>query len=362
MALTRDQVPSYAGTGLSAPVSWYLNSSPTYNSSGDIIGYSNDSWDSSSGSFKASSGASSASSVASQPALSGVSVSLPSTGSSSMSDLYDTLQQIQAQNNAWSAGQAQKQMDFQASQADKAAAFNADQAELSRKWTEYMSSTAHQREVKDLQAAGLNPVLSVMGGNGAPVTSGAVAAGYTPASGAKGDTDTSLSHSLVSLLGSVIQAQASMANMAMSAKTQESVADKYTSMSELVANIQRDTSLSVANINSMANRYSADVHADASKVAAAISAAAHRYGYDVMAMSNKEIAEFNASVNAQLQADRIKADFDIRDAYPTSMFGALSSVLGNILQPGQDRGLSSVGSVASLVGKSISSLFDGFFK
>lgn len=42
-----------------------------------------------------------------------------------------------------------------------------------RSWQQMMSNTAHQREVADLRKAGLNPVLSAMGGNGASTPTGA---------------------------------------------------------------------------------------------------------------------------------------------------------------------------------------------
>lgn len=92
---------------------------------------------------------------------------------------YSNIQAATAANtaNQWTQHFAEQQMKFQQMSADKAMKFNAEQAKLNRDWQEKMSNTAYQRAVKDLKAAGLNPILAYQQG-GASVGSGATAQGY----------------------------------------------------------------------------------------------------------------------------------------------------------------------------------------
>lgn len=90
----------------------------------------------------------------------------------------------------WQANENQIARDWQTSANRVAMDFNAQQAAAQRAWEQEMSSTAHQREVADLRAAGLNPILAASQLGGAATPSGASATGVagSPGSGSGGST------------------------------------------------------------------------------------------------------------------------------------------------------------------------------
>lgn len=77
----------------------------------------------------------------------------------------------------WARSDATRQAQANELGAQRAMDFSSAEAVKNREWEEMMSNTAHQREVSDLRAAGLNPMLSV--NHGASTPGGSTGQGFS---------------------------------------------------------------------------------------------------------------------------------------------------------------------------------------
>lgn len=132
------------------------------------------------------------------------------TGTSDYADMIREILSETQKNTAMSQAFAREQMDYQTKSDQTAMAWSAQEAQKNRDWQEQLSNEAHQREVRDLIAAGLNPILSA--NNGAYTGSGATGQGFS-SSGAMGQVDTS-SSSVIGQLFSNMMTNASNAYIA----------------------------------------------------------------------------------------------------------------------------------------------------
>lgn len=157
-------------------------------------------------------------------------------------------QSVAAWNNSNALTAAQQANLASAISAERQYRFNAAEAQKQRDWQERMSNTAYQRQIADLKAAGLNPVLGYMQGQGATTPSGAAASGANY-HGAQAQVDMSANDVLQSLFSSLINSA-----------TQKDIAHINASTALQQAAISSAAAVSAAGIGAAASRYHSDVN------------------------------------------------------------------------------------------------------
>lgn len=118
------------------------------------------------------------------------------------------------------------------------------------KYQTRMANSQHQREVADLRAAGLNPILSAMGGSGAAAPSGALFTPDNPAKGVSANVQNALlNKAAIGKINEEAKTQLTQQQLN-SAATQREVANANLSIKQLEAvnaAIQRDLSSAAVN-------------------------------------------------------------------------------------------------------------------